>query len=1093
MNYVLGLDVGIASVGWALLELNYNDEPERIIDLGSRIFDKAEVPKTGASLAMPRRLARGQRRRLRRRRFRLHRVRGFLVRHGIMTKEELEKMYQKPPQKDIYQLREEALYEKVNAMEWSRLLLFFAKHRGFESNRENDKSGEEGIMLNAIRENHALLENYKTVGEMFCKNEKFKERKRNKAGDYQLTVSRAMLADEIKKLFTKQREQGQRFAGKDLEEEYMKIFSARRSFEEGPGENSIYAGDQIEKMIGICTFEDGKDGTVKRKRAPKASYAFMTFNLWQKINHFRIHVKGKQRFLTKEEREKLADLLWTKATVTYADIRKALELSEEERFSDVTYDFKQSIEESEKKEKCQWVNPYHDMRKALDKVHKGRITELPHAQVDEIAYVFTVYKNDQRIHEELIRRGIAEKDATALVENLHGFSKFGHVSCYFCYRVLPFLKAGDTYDKACAKAGYDFRKENIEDINDIPNPVVKRSISQTLKVVRAIIRTYGNPVEIHIELARELGRNYRDRKNMEESMKENQKENERIKNRLVQEFHVMQPTGQDIVKLKLYEQQEGDCAYSQEKMDINRLFEKGYAEVDHIIPYSRSFDDTYKNKVLVLTKENREKRNQTPMEYLKDKPGRKEKFVAWVKSTIRDCRKRENLLRETYTDEEAGEWKQRNLQDTQYISRFLYNYLRKNIILADGHTSRKKRIIPFNGAVTGYVRKRWGIRKIRENGDLHHAIDAVVIAAMTEGLIQKVTRYSQIGEIMDREEMWVDEHTLVDQRTGEILPVENAHKNNPFPQPWPQFRKELEARMSESPTEAIRALRLSTYSVQEEVRKPFVSRMPRRKITGPAHEETVRSGVLEGEGYTVSKKDLSTLKIDKKTGEIEGYYRPESDRLLYEALKERLRAFGGDGKKAFKEPFYKPKSDGTSGPLVKKVKVKEKSNKNLRIHGGKGVAANGSMIRIDVFSVKEKGKDAYYFVPIYVADTVTKELPNKAVVSRKPHEDWKEMRDEDFIFSLYPNDLIHIMNDKPKKLNKVEENSTLAPTIERRDIYLYYQKAGVSTASIKVISHDNTYKIESLGLKELGKIEKCVVDALGRISAVKKEKRQTFR
>ena len=83
MNYVLGLDVGIASVGWAVLELDEKDEPIRIIDLSSRIFDKAEVPRTGASLAQARRIARGVRRRLRRRRFRLHRVRSYLIRQSL--------------------------------------------------------------------------------------------------------------------------------------------------------------------------------------------------------------------------------------------------------------------------------------------------------------------------------------------------------------------------------------------------------------------------------------------------------------------------------------------------------------------------------------------------------------------------------------------------------------------------------------------------------------------------------------------------------------------------------------------------------------------------------------------------------------------------------------------------------------------------------------------------------------------------------------------------------------------------------------------------------------------------------------------------
>ena len=370
MNYVLGLDVGITSCGWAVLELNHEDEPVRIVDLNSRIFDKAEAPKTGESLAAPRRMARGIRRLTRRRKFRLHRVRGFLVRHHILTKEEIENLYTNPHKTDIYELRYRALTEKVSPSDWARLLIFFAKHRGFQSNRKNEKSGEDGLMLAAIGENKKILENYRSVGDMLYSDEKFKDCKRNKGGTYRFTVSRSMLKEEVQTLFKKQRELGQTFAGEDLEDEYISIFSAQRNFDEGPGANSPYAGDQIEKMIGNCTFEDGKNDRPPQKRAPKASYAFMAFNLWQKINHIRVNCKGIERSLETEEKNKIAGLAWTKENITYHDLRQITGLDEEIRFSGVTYPLDSTTEEAEKKVKFSWVKPYHAMRRALDKVEK---------------------------------------------------------------------------------------------------------------------------------------------------------------------------------------------------------------------------------------------------------------------------------------------------------------------------------------------------------------------------------------------------------------------------------------------------------------------------------------------------------------------------------------------------------------------------------------------------------------------------------------------------------------------------------------------------------------------------------------------------
>ena len=1078
MNYVLGLDVGITSCGWAVLELNHEDEPVRIVDLNSRIFDKAEAGN-GDSLAAPRRMARGIRRLTRRRKFRLHRVRGFLVRHHILTKEEIENLYTNPHKTDIYELRYRVLTEKVSPSDWARLLIFFAKHRGFQSNRKNEKSGEDGLMLAAIGENKKILENYRSVGDMLYSDEKFKDCKRNKGGTYRFTVSRSMLKEEVQILFKKQRELGQTFAGEDLEDEYLSIFSAQRNFDEGPGANSPYAGDQIEKMIGDCTFEDGENGRPLQKRAPKASYAFMAFNLWQKINHIRVNSKGIQRSLETEEKNKIADLAWTKENITYHDLRQITGLDEETRFSEVTYPLDSTTEEAEKKVKFSWVKPYHAMRRALDKVEKNYIRKLSREEIDAIAYAFTVYKNDKKIRTALTEKGIKENVADVLITHLDGFSKFGHLSEYACYKLLPFLEKGEEYYKACDSAG--LIESPARKIKDITNPVVKRAVTQTMKVIKAVQRKYGNPVEVHIELARELARSFKDRAAMDHRMKENYAKNEKIKERLSKEFHIMNPTGQDIVKWKLYEQQQGCCAYSQKPFDVDRLLHDGnYAEVDHILPYSRSFDDTYRNKVLVLEKENRDKGNRTPMEYLADKPERKEKFIAWVKTVIKDSKKREHLLRVKYGRDEEAEWKQRHLQDTQYISRFLYNYLRNTLKLAPGYTDRKRRIIPVNGAVTGYIRKRLDIRKIRENGDLHHAVDAVVIAVTTQGMIQKVTRYSQIRE----------NPKLIDKKTGEVLTAKEFHNKDNFPEPWPRFRQELEVRVSEDPEEAIRRLRLPAYENVGEIKKPFVSRMPRRKVRGAAHEETVRSGKLREDGYTILKTDLSKLKLEN--GEIKGYYRPESDRLLYEALKKRLEAFGGKGEEAFKKPFYKPRADGTPGPLVKKVKIIEKSSLNVPVHKGKGVAYNDMMVRIDIFGVNEKGKNAYYFVPVYVSDTVKKELPCRGVVKRKSYENWKIMDDKDFLFSLYHNDMIHVVSKKPLSFTAAK-GSSLLPKMETKDTYVYYKGADIKGVSITVINHDNSYGIKGMGIKTLLQLEKCEVDVLGNISFVKQEKRQGFR
>ena len=256
-------------------------------------------------------------------------------------------------------------------------------------------------------------------------------------------------------------------------------------------------------------------------------------------------------------------------------------------------------------------------------------------------------------------------------------------------------------------------------------------------------------------------------------------------------------------------------------------------------------------------------------------------------------------------------------------------------------------------------------------------------------------------------------------------------------------------------------------------------------MTGAAHAETIRSS-KGGDGFTVTKTPLTNLKLNK-FGEIEGYYNPASDTLLYNALLSRLKDFGGDGAKAFAQPFYKPKKDGTPGPRVDKVKICEKATIGLPVRNG--IAANGSMIRIDVFYVED---DGYYFVPIYVADTKKESLPNKAVVAYKAYSEWKEMMDENFIFSLYPGDLVCIQSRKGIKLN-LAKGGTGEKEIVRQEGMYYYRAAGITVGAIQIETHDRRYLQPSLGIKTLQSIEKYQVDVLGNYQKVDlPEKRMTF-
>lgn len=1016
--YAIGFDIGITSVGWAVVALDSEDKPYGIINMGSRVFDAAEQPKTGASLAAPRREARSARRRLRRHQHRLERIRRLLLTENMISQAELDTLFAGKLE-DIYTLRVKALDAPVSRTEFARILLHIAQRRGFRSNRKAETAKEDGELLAAVSKNRALMveKGYRTVGEMLLQDPLYAASKRNKGGQYIATVGRDMVAEEVRAIFRTQRQLGQPFASEELESRYLDILLSQRSFDEGPGEGSPYAGSQIERMIGKCTLEDGE------QRAAKATYSFEYFTLLQNVNHLRLLRGGEGSPLTPAQREALIALAHKTKELNFSHIRRELAIPADTTFNAVYYKNTDDAEEAEKKTKFSYLKAYHQMRTAFNKLSKNHFDTLTRAQKNELGRVLSTYKTSAKIRAALLPAGLS--DAELDIAETLSFSKFGHISVKACDKLIPFLEKGMKYDEACAAAGYDFKAHSgrertqllhptPDDLADITSPVVRRAVAQTVKVLNAIIRERGcSPTFINLELAREMAQDFTERNQAKKSMDDNRARNERLMERIRTEYGKEHPTGQDLVKLKLWEEQHGECAYSQKHISIEHLFEPDYAEVDHIIPYSISFDDGYKNKVLVLAEENRNKGNRLPLQYLQGK--RREDFIVWVENTIRSTPKKQRLLKEKLTSEDEKQFKERNLQDTKTMARFLLNYIGDHLAFADFAAGRKKHITAVNGAVTSYMRKRWGISKIRENGDLHHAVDALVIACTTDGMIQQVSRYAALREC---EYVQTEGGSLaVSVHTGEVL--------KSFPYPWPEFRRELEARLGDDPRRAVISQRFPVYLNNDiPVRKLFVSRMPRRKVTGAAHKETIKSPKALPDGVVVTKRSLTSLKLDKN-GEIANYYMPQSDRLLYEALKEQLMKYGGEGAKAFTQPFHKPKSDGTPGPIVNKVKLCEPTTLHVPVLKGTGVADNDSMVRIDVFYVEGEG---YYFVPIYIADTLKKELPSKACVAFKPYEDWKAMSDENFIFSLYPNDLMRVTHKNKLKLTKAQKESTLPDT-----------------------------------------------------------------
>ena len=254
INYILGLDIGITSVGWAMVEIDEEENPIRLIDLGVRVFERAEVPKTGDSLAAARRLARSVRRLTRRRAHRLLRARRLLKREGVLQAADFdENGLIKSLPNTPWQLRAAALDRKLTPLEWSAVLLHLIKHRGYLSQRKNEgetADKELGALLKGVADNAHTLQtgDFRTPAELALnKFEKESGHIRNQRGDYSHTFSRKDLQAELNLLFEKQKEFGNPHISDGLKEGIETLLMTQR--------DSIPDESAILRMQGKCTFE----------------------------------------------------------------------------------------------------------------------------------------------------------------------------------------------------------------------------------------------------------------------------------------------------------------------------------------------------------------------------------------------------------------------------------------------------------------------------------------------------------------------------------------------------------------------------------------------------------------------------------------------------------------------------------------------------------------------------------------------------------------------------------------------------------------------------------------------------------------------
>ncbi|KMK77873.1 type II CRISPR RNA-guided endonuclease Cas9 [Alkalihalobacillus pseudalcaliphilus] len=1063
MDYRIGLDIGTNSIGWSIIELTtvqskldgkYRLKAVGLIDAGVRMFDRAEVPKTGASLALPRRLARSSRRRLTRRSARKKAIRNLLVKEDILNQIELDHLYRTSELVDIWQIRVEGLERRLGRQEWARLLIHLGQKRGYRSTRKAEEGADtEGrAVLSSIKENQETLKQYRTVGEMWATDDKFKGRVRNSTNEFIFNVSRDNLEEEIRFLFQQQRELGSMYASKLLEESYMEVWGHQLPFA---------SGESILKNVGTCSLYE------KEKRAAKATYTFQYFMALDKLNNVRI--LPSMRTLSEEERGLALKAMFERDKLpknppkfTYSHLRKAIKLEEDETFQTISYDVEKTLATNES---AVFVNlaAYYQIKKVCDEHNEN----YDYVDYNTIGHALTVYKTDEDINKYLASKNNIAKRVYAndFIDSVlkHSYTTFGHLSLKALSRIIPLMEEGEVFAKAKEKAGFkeesylEIKSKLLTNIPDaIKNPVVMRSLTQARKVINAIIKRMGEqPASIQIELARELSKDVSERKKITNGFAENRSRNQ-FAIKTLEENHITNIRGQDIVKFKLWQEQGGRCAYSLKPIKLEELIsflkkERRYEhnlDVDHIIPYSKTFDDSYTNKVLVFSDENRKKGDQIPAEYLGIGTKRWEKYKEFVITSKFPASKKKRLLKEQLVEREELFMKERHLNDTRYASRYFMNFLRENLLRKETVLHETQWVTAVAGRVTSHIRKRLGFGKDREETHLHHALDAIIVACTDKWMIDCVTNYYKSRE------------------GGSI-----KRKEIRFPSPWNGFWHDVQTKLAQLPQPEVINESISKGN-PDAVDYMLVSRMPRKSITGAAHKETISKwGGYDDKGKALLVKKVALSELKFKNDDFP-MYNKETDPLLYEAIKNRYVESGRDVKRAFATPLYKPSKSGKRNE-VKRVKVIAEKKAMVREVNG-GIAENGGLVRSDIF-LKEK---KYVMVPVYTFDTIKQQLPNKYVVSGRGYEQWPELTAEHvFQFSVYPYELVHVGTNKG-------DNS-----------FYYFASLNISSNVLKFSECNRPTKdyIE-IGLNSIILLEKYEIDVLGRITGQsKKGIRQSFK
>jgi CRISPR-associated endonuclease Csn1 len=920
--YVLGLDLGTASLGWAVIDLNGPDgAPCGIRAAGVRIFDagvEGDVEQgKDSSRAVVRRQARQPRRQQWRRQKRKKNLFRLLQRLDLLPPSDgaasedrkalLDKLDRElaathlpagdhdAHQKLPYLLRDKSVTGPVKPFELGRALYHLAQRRGYLSNRKSqDDDEQEGKVAAGIGELDAKL-NGETLGSYFARHHNpFQERIRRRY------TARRQYQEEFERIRAAQAEHHPQLTEADWKQIERVIFFQR------PLKSQTH-------LIGRCELEPpGKKW--KNRRCPLALPIAQEFRMLQKVNDLRVTVGDRfDEPLTNEEREKLLEKLRTTAELTWAAARKLL-------FGKLAKSAQFSLEE--------WDDKLigHRTNAKMLAVFGPRWLDMAEEQQETIVLDVLHYRNPDALKKRAMREwGLDKKAAGKLVktqlEDDHAShsKKALHKLVYGSGEVKG-LKAGESYgttrralypESFTSGTVYPLLPPVNEWKSDIRNPAVIRALTEVRKIVNSLIKKYGKPHKIHIELARDLKNSREKRKDIWRKNEENRKRREKAVEAMLKECGIRDPKRSQVNKWLLADECKRECPYCGKAINMRALMgDDAEFNIEHIFP-RRYLDDSYVNKTIACRTCNDQKGNRTPKQAFS---GTRYDEILQRVSQFQGTMGRVKLER-FKTEIPTEDFTTRHLNDTRYNSRIAAEFLGT---LYGGRVDSKGRqcVVTPTGGLTGKLRYGWQLDAIlsstgekTRDDHRHHAIDAIIVALTTQGLIK------QLQEIAKDEEKRHDRRFL---------------RSIPTPENWSMFMNDV--------AYAIEAIN--------------VSHRPTRTIAGPLHAESIyskphRNG-KKSEEFRI-RKELHKLSVREINGD------QIVDPAVRRAVQEKYQELGGgQPAKVFGDPENHPTLRTKDGRAIPIHKVRVRVDAKPRPVGQGGSQRNYA-----------SGKDSNYASMIY--------------------------------------------------------------------------------------------------------------------------------